>query len=70
MEPIQWLKEYPGTDTELAKRLQVDPSYLSHIKAGRKNPFDRPGRFARKIVKESGGEVSLQEIFDPSNEAV
>jgi transcriptional regulator with XRE-family HTH domain len=60
---MAWQKMSGLTDAQLSKLLDVDPSYISHIRAGRRNPSPK---LSLRIEEISDGLVSIRESLFPN----
>jgi len=57
-----WQKQQGLSNIELAQKLDVDPSYISYLKRGKRKPS--PG-MAQKIEQLSKGQVTKEELIWP-----
>lgn len=62
MNLFEWKDIHNLSNMELAEMLGVDPSYVSHIKAGRRRPSPE---IAKIIERETGGMVTVLEVLFP-----
>ena len=62
MKFSEWQKQNQYTNTELAKKLGIHVSYITHIHAGRKKPALG---LALKIEQLTRGKVTVEELFYP-----
>jgi len=60
----QWQKQTDLSDSALAKLLEVHPSLISHIKAGRRNWSPK---LAEAVEILSGGRVNRLDLLYPTN---
>ena len=58
----KWLEITDMTQAEVARKLNVDESMVSHLKSGNRKPA---APLAQAIVILSGGKVSLEEALFP-----
>jgi len=62
MKLSQWQKKTNISNVELAKIINIDQSFLSHINNGRRRPSPK---LALKIEKATGGAVTVMELLYP-----